>query len=67
MVQNKADRQLYWIIEHDELCWAPGEKKEETKQDYIVQCLVDDEYYQVDKPTAMAVHESCLEGCGDLL
>jgi hypothetical protein len=35
-VQNKADRQLYWIIEHDELCWAPGEKKEETKQDYIV-------------------------------
>jgi myosin heavy subunit len=58
---------LYWIIEHNDLCWAPSEKRQETKTDFIVQCVVSNEYYQVDKPTAMAVHPSCLTGVGDLL
>jgi myosin heavy subunit len=67
MNTNKKDKELFWIIEHDELCWAPGEKKEETKQGLIVQCLTDGEFYQVDKPTAITVHPSCLEGVNDLL
>ena len=33
---EQKEKELYWIIEHDELCWAPGEKKEETKTDFIV-------------------------------
>lgn len=27
--RNTAGQELYWIIEHDELCWAPGEKVED--------------------------------------
>lgn len=33
---NKRDAELFWIIEHDELCWAPGEKKDENKKEIIV-------------------------------
>jgi len=33
---SKRDAELFWIVEHDELCWAPGEKKEESKKDIIV-------------------------------
>lgn len=31
-----ANSQLYWIIEHEDLNWAPGLLKEETKSDFIV-------------------------------
>jgi hypothetical protein len=30
LITNRKERELYWIIEHEELCWAPGEKKDET-------------------------------------
>ena len=64
---SNQDNDLYWIIEHDELCWAPGKKTEETKTDFIVQCITDGDFYQVDKPTAIQVHPSCLDGVNDLM
>ena len=62
-----GEKELFWIIEHDELCWAPGEKKEENKNEIIVQCIEDGEYYSVDKPSAIQVHASCLNGVNDLM
>ena len=63
----KQHKELFWIVEHEELCWAPGEKVEENHKGFIVQCLKDGEHYLVDKPSAISVHQSCLEGVNDLL
>jgi len=32
----RKERELFWIVEHEELCWAPGEKKDETNKGLIV-------------------------------
>jgi hypothetical protein len=60
-------KELYWIVEHEELCWAPGEIYSKTPQQIICKCTEDNEYYELDTVTATAVHPSCLQGVGDLL
>ncbi len=57
----------FWIIDHDELCWAPGVLiKDVSETQMHVQCIVDEEYYAIEKP-ALKVVKSAMEGREDLL
>lgn len=57
---------MFWIIDHDELFWAPGKLIQDIGEEIHVQCTVDDEYFSIDKP-ALEVHPSCLSGVDNLL
>jgi myosin heavy subunit len=60
--QNK----VYWIIDHDELYLAPGTLIQDIGDEIHVQCIVDNEYFSIDKP-AQEVHPTCLLGVANLL
>eukprot|EP00347_Sterkiella_histriomuscorum_P007684 403347970 len=57
---------LFWIVDHEELCWAPGKFVRDAGNEIHVQCIDDDQYYSIEKPV-LEVHPSCLEGVSDLL
>ena len=63
---GEGQNKLFWIIDHDELCWAPGLQKKDTPTEIHVQCLKTGSFYSIDKP-AIEVHPSCLDGLPDLL
>ena len=43
--------QTFWIVDHDDLCWVPGVLvKDVSEAQMHVQCIVDEEYYAIEKP-----------------
>ena len=59
--------ETYWIVDHDELCWAPAVLlKDFSDTQMHVQCIVDEDYYAIEKPP-ISVSKVSLEGREDLL
>ena len=58
--------ETYWIIDHDELCWAPGVLvKDVSEAQMHVQCIEDEEYYAIEKPV-LKVMRTAIEAREDL-
>lgn len=52
---------LYWIIDHEQLVWAPGVLVKDFSETQLhVQCIVDEEFYAIERPY-LRVSEVTLE------
>ena len=59
--------ELYWISDHPDLLWAPGQLQEHTAGGGLrVKCIVDDQEFALGDQ-AVTVHPSCTLGVGNLL
>jgi hypothetical protein len=57
---STSKKELFWIYDHDELYWAPGEFHSEKKSSVVVKCLKTGEGYEIENRDKVVVHPSCL-------
>ena len=58
---NEIMPEIYWIIDHEQLAWAPGVLlKDHSEQFMHVQCIVDEEFYEIEKPPLKVIPEALL-------
>ena len=53
-------KELFWIYDHYELFWAPGEFFMEKKNSVVVKCAKTGEGYEIENRDKVIVHPSCL-------
>lgn len=48
---NDAMPEMLWIMDHEEFVYAPGVLIKDFSETIMhVQCIIDEEYYEIDKP-----------------
>ena len=52
--------ELFWIYDHKQLYWAPGEFHSENESSVVVKCLKTGEVYDIKDETKVVVHPTCL-------
>jgi hypothetical protein len=57
---NSVKKELFWIYDHDDLYWAPGELYSEKKSSVIVKCTKTGDGYEIENKDKLLVHPSCL-------
>ena len=53
-------KEMYWIIDCEDLCWSPGIEVEKRKKTIVVKCMMTGGHYEIEKEFAINVHPSCL-------
>ena len=53
-------KEMYWIIDCEDLCWSPGIEVENRKKTIVVKCMITNGHYEIEKEYAINVHPSCL-------
>ena len=66
-MESLRNDEMLWIVDHEELCWAPGKILKEDEKFFVVQSVDVGDSYKINKKDALPVHASCLEGVPDLL
>ena len=53
---------MYWIQDDDEdgLCWSPGRVVETRPTSFVLECIVSNDHFEIDKDDNAVVHPSCL-------
>jgi hypothetical protein len=60
LITGTSQKELFWIYDHDDLYWAPGEFHSEKKSSVIVKCIKTGDGYEIDNKDRVVVHPSCL-------
>ena len=53
-------KDMYWIVECDDLCWSPGVEVGNRNKTIVVKCMMTGGHYEIEKDYAINVHPTCL-------
>ena len=57
---DTGGKEMYWIVDCEDLCWSPGVEVETRKKTIVVKCMMTGGHYEIEKEYAHVVHPSCL-------
>lgn len=59
---HDPSKDMYWIQDDDEdgLCWSPGRVVEVRAQTFVLECIVSNDHFEIEKDDPAVVHPSCL-------
>ena len=57
---ESGGKEMYWIVDCEDLCWSPGVEVETRKKTIVVRCMMTGGHYEIEKNYAINVHPSCL-------
>ena len=50
---GSGDREMYWIVDAEDLCWSPGVEVETRKASIVVKCMMTGAHYEIEKQYAL--------------
>ena len=57
---DSGGKEMYWIVDCEDLCWSPGVEVANREKCYVVKCILTGDHYEIEKKEAINIHPSCL-------